>query len=81
MPLIDSEPIKKFIVDRLNSQNAMEAFGYDAIEILAQIEYAPEAVVRCKDCQYYRKQAPIASPWCVRWANVTSEDSFCSYGR
>ena len=39
--LIDAEPIKKFIVDRLNSRNAMEAFGYDAIEILAQIEYAP----------------------------------------
>lgn len=39
--LIYVEPIKKFIVDRLNSKNAMEAFGYDAIEILAQIEYAP----------------------------------------
>jgi NADH pyrophosphatase NudC (nudix superfamily) len=38
--LIYVEPIKKFIVDRLNSKNAMEAFGYDAIEILEQIEFA-----------------------------------------
>ena len=39
--LIDAEPIKKFIVDGLNNPDLKKAFGYDAIEILAEIEYAP----------------------------------------
>lgn len=39
--LIDAEPVKKFIVDGLNNPDKKKAFGYDAIEILAEIEYAP----------------------------------------
>lgn len=41
MQLIDPEPIKKFIVDGLNNPDVKEAFGHDAITILAEIEYAP----------------------------------------
>lgn len=41
MLLIDPEPIKKFIVDGLNNPDVKEAFGHDAITILAEIEYAP----------------------------------------
>lgn len=41
MWLIDAEPIKKFIVDGLNNKEPNKAFGHDAIEILAEIEYAP----------------------------------------
>lgn len=41
MKLIDPEPIKKFIVDGLNNPDLKKAFGHDAIEILAEIEYAP----------------------------------------
>ena len=39
--LIDANPIKKFIEDGLNNPDLKKAFGYDAIEILAEIEYAP----------------------------------------
>ena len=39
--LINAEPIKKFIVDGLNNPDLRKAFGHDAIEILAEIEYAP----------------------------------------
>ena len=48
--LIDSRPIEKFITDGLNSG----AFGHDAIEILTEIHYAPDAVVRCRDCKYWQ---------------------------
>ena len=46
MPLIDSRPIEEFIQNGLNSGK----FGHDAIEIFTEVHYAPEAVVRCKDC-------------------------------
>lgn len=39
--LIDKEPLKKFIEDGLNNPDKLKAFGHDAIEILAEIEYAP----------------------------------------
>lgn len=39
--LIDPKPIKKFIVDGLNNPDPKKAFGYDAISILAEIEFAP----------------------------------------
>jgi len=67
--LIDAKPIMKFIVDGLNNPDLKKAFGHDAIEILAEIEYAPTVdaveVVRCKDCKrrgeyecpmYYEKE-------------------------
>jgi hypothetical protein len=55
MILIDATPIKKFIEDGLNCKDPLKAFGHDAIEILAEIEFAPAVdaveVVRCKDCK------------------------------
>ena len=41
MRLIDAEPIKNFIVGGLNNPDRKNAFGYDAIQILAEIEFAP----------------------------------------
>ena len=43
--MIDAKPIQKFIVDGLNNPDPKKAFGHDAIEILTEIEYAPEVDV------------------------------------
>lgn len=54
MAYIEKEPIIKFITKGLNNPDKIKAFGYDAAEILTEIEYQPTAdvveVVRCKDC-------------------------------
>lgn len=54
MAYIDKKPIIDFITKGLNNPDKTKAYGYDAIEILTEIEYAPTAnvmeVVRCKDC-------------------------------
>ena len=39
--LIDANPIVQFIMDGLNNPDKMKALGHDAIEILAEIEFAP----------------------------------------
>ena len=41
MELIDKKPIIDFIKRGLNNPNKEEAFGHDAIQILAEIAYAP----------------------------------------
>lgn len=41
----DIEPIIGFIEKGLNNPDKAKAFGYDAIEILTEIEYAPTADV------------------------------------
>lgn len=41
--LIDKEPIKKFILDGINKPTP-ESFGYDGIEILSEIEFAPTII-------------------------------------
>ena len=41
MTYIEKEPIIEFITKGLNNPDKTKAFGYDAIEILAEIEYAP----------------------------------------
>jgi hypothetical protein len=38
--LIDKEPIKEFISDGINKPSP-ESYGYDGIEILSEIEFAP----------------------------------------
>lgn len=38
--LIEAEPIMKYITDRLNSGE----FGYDQIEVLTEIQYAPTII-------------------------------------
>ena len=38
--LIDKEPIKEFILDGINKPSP-ESYGYDGIEILSEIEFAP----------------------------------------
>ena len=39
--LIDANPIVKFIQDGLNSKDTNKQFGNDAVQILAEIEFAP----------------------------------------
>jgi hypothetical protein len=76
--LIDSRPIEKFITDGLNSG----AFGHDAIEILTEIHYAPDAVVRCRDCKYWQDNNGGYPHQDCKWnANETpDEDDYCSCG-
>ena len=45
MSYIEKEPIIEFITKGLNNPDKTKAFGYDAIEILTEIEYAPTADV------------------------------------
>ena len=90
--LIDAEPVKKFIVDGLNNKEPNKAFGHDAIEILAEIEYAPTVdaveVVRCKDCKSWNREDESGGMCTVDVAPVDTEIDgvwrlpcdFCSYG-
>lgn len=41
MTYIKKEPLVEFITKGLNNPDKTKAFGYDAIEILTEIEYAP----------------------------------------
>ena len=45
MAYIKKKPIVEFITKGLNNPDKDKAFGHDAIEILAEIEYAPTADV------------------------------------
>lgn len=77
MAYIEKEPIIEFITKGLNNPDKNKALGYDAIEILTEIEFAPTAdvveVVRCKDCKHWNKGD------CYR-LEMSMEDDFCSYG-
>lgn len=57
MAYIKKEPIIEFITKGLNNPDKTKAYGYDAIEILTEIEYTPTAdvveVVRCKNCKKF----------------------------
>lgn len=48
MSYIEKEPIIEFITKGLNNPDKSKAFGFDAIEILTEIEYAPTADVVLK---------------------------------
>ena len=57
MAYIKKEPIVEFITKGLNNPDQMKAYGYDAIEILAEIEYAPTAdVVEVKHGKWLKVQ-------------------------
>ena len=45
MAYIEKEPIIEFITKGLNNPDKSKAYGYDAVEILAEIEYTPIADV------------------------------------
>lgn len=46
MAYIEKEPIIEFITKGLNNPDKSEAYGYDAVEILTEIEYTPAADVQ-----------------------------------
>ena len=82
MRLIDADAIEKFIVDGLNNPDKAKAFGHDAIEILAEVHYAPTIdaapAVLCKDCKHYWKNVNTFGYSGV--CTTVSDDDFCSYG-
>ena len=90
--LIDANPIVKFIMDGLNNPDKMKALGHDAIEILAEIEFAPTVdaveVVRCKDCKHFNMQRMECENDYVStdyegvadYSINFGPDDFCSYG-
>lgn len=45
MAYIKKEPIIEFIIKGLNNPDKKKAYGYDAIEILTEIEFTPTADV------------------------------------
>ncbi len=87
MRLINVVPVIKFIEDGLNNPNKRKAFGHDAVEILAEVEFAPTVdaveVVRCKDCKQWCRNSGFAdSPngHCFYHDIDTNGCDFCSYG-
>ena len=87
--IVDVIPIMKFIEDGLNNPDRLEAFGYDAIEILAELEFADTIdaveVIRCKDCKNWREgftgSGMRINTWCpLMNGSVTKDNDFCSYG-
>ena len=89
MSYIKKEPIIEFITKGLNNPDKTEAFGYDAIAILTEIEFAPTAdvveVVQCRDCKHCVKSKDWASQDyfdCTYNGLDTSvlADHYCSYG-
>lgn len=79
--LIEKEPIKKFIENGLNNPDPKKAFGHDAIEILAEIEFAPTVdaveVVRCKDCRWRNNKG---CPYMNYNAAARDDYDYCSDG-
>lgn len=96
MAYIEKGPIIEFITKGLNNPDKTKAFGYDAIEILTEIEYAPTAdvveVVRCEDCKYWEEEVfdhliehKIGECHCPQWEDIefwynTQDNDYCSYG-
>lgn len=69
MAYIKKEPIVEFITKGLNNPDKTKAYGYDAIAILTEIEYAPEAdVVSAKAYEQ------------VKWERDTAIEQLQSYG-
>ena len=84
MAYIKKEPIVEFITKGLNNPDQTKAYGYDAIKILAEIEYAPTAdvveVVRCKDCKNIKTMCDGKIFACMRMQSYRDPTDFCSYG-
>ena len=84
MSYIKKEPIIEFITKGLNNPDDSRAYGYDAVEILAEVEYSPTVdvveVVRCKDCKYFYQNGNIKV--CKHWnCHSTTYDAYCSYAK
>lgn len=60
---IEKAYLEKFIKDGLNNPDKSKAFGYDAIEILAEIHYTPPAdVVEVVHGKWRFEHDPIKDP-------------------
>lgn len=83
---IERQALLKFIENGLNNPDKTKAFGYDAVEIMTEVQYAPAAdvveVVRCKDCIKCVHDKIFGHYWCNRMNSTykVKPDDFCSYG-
>ena len=83
--LIDANPIVKFIMDGLNNPDKLKALGHDAIEVLAEIEFAPtvDAVEVVHGRWYYRNPTDTLNEHlmctackCLFWKNIEEMVSY-----
>lgn len=63
MRLIDADRIEKFIENGLNNPDKKKAFGYDAIEILTEVHFAP--TIDAVPAPNYR--VPSTDEWMERY--------------
>lgn len=81
MSYIKKEPIIDFIKNGLNNPNKEKAFGYDAIAILTEIEYAPTTdVEEVRHGQWvYHHWCEFRCSICGHWSKTEprGEENFC----
>lgn len=86
---IERDRIVEFIENGLNNPDKAEAFGHDAVEILAEIHLAPAAdvveVVRCEHCKHAtfyscKNDACYRGIICEFKIGTGDENFYCSYG-
>lgn len=79
---INADKLIKFIADGLNNPDKDKAFGHDAIEILAEIEFMVDedvtSVVRCKDCCNSEQCGSVL--YCSYFNHNVEENDYCSQG-
>jgi len=84
MAFINKESIIEFITKGLNNPDNEKAYGYDAIEILSEIQFAPSVdFVYCIECEFCKELKTDNTIYCDRTFAKTDVDptGFCSYGR
>ena len=65
------------------NDTALDALG----KVAKWLDEAPTVdaveVVRCKDCEWYRRDCEVDMCWCTRWTTefLIHEENFCSYGK
>ena len=79
MKLIDADEAFRVLSDYYHHRTETQA---DALR--EALELVPEAVVRCKDCKWWRDDNPRVNGYhcCYRMHNIfpMKESDFCSYG-
>lgn len=79
MRLIDADELKEeFVVLSYEAFNV--SYIMEVIDEQPTIDAEP--VVRCKDCRYYTKGAPLSphSGWCEHLERAKFDEHYCSYG-
>jgi hypothetical protein len=83
--LVDFDHVKEKLIELVNAARDIRT-GQDLAERIADHLIANDVVpvVRCEDCEHYRKNQYDANGdmWCNYWADwlPTEPNDFCSYG-